>query len=51
MAAAYATKTRKTMARDINKLIEMDLVERTKNGIRSKREVILAFLPARKFLD
>ena len=51
MAAAYATKTRKTMARDINNLIEMDLVERTKDGIRSKREVILAFLPDRKFLD
>ena len=51
MAASYATKTRKTMVRDINKLIEMDLVERTKEGIRSKREVILAFLPGRKFVD
>jgi hypothetical protein len=49
MAAAYAKKTRKTMVRDVNKLINMGLFERTKEGIRAKREVILAFLPARKF--
>ena len=49
MAAAYAKKTRKTMVRDINKLITMDLLERTAKGVRAKREVILAFLPARKF--
>jgi Fic family protein len=49
MAVAYAKKTRKTMVRDINKLINMGLMERTKDGIRAKREIILAFLPARKF--
>lgn len=49
MATAYARKTRKTMVRDVNKLIDMGLFERTKEGIRAKREVILAFLPARKF--
>jgi Fic family protein len=49
MAAAYAKKTRKTMVRDVNKLINMGLMERTKDGIRAKREIILAFLPARKF--
>ena len=49
MAAAYAKKTRKTMVRDVNKLISMGLMERTKEGVRAKREVILAFLPARKF--
>jgi Fic family protein len=49
MAAAYAKKTRKTMVRDVNKLIKMGLFERTKEGIRAKREIILAFLPARKF--
>jgi hypothetical protein len=49
MAAAYARKTRKTMVRDVNKLINMELMERTKEGVRAKREVILAFLPARKF--
>lgn len=49
MATAYAKKTRKTMVRDINKLIDMGLMERTKEGVRAKREIILAFLPARKF--
>jgi len=49
MATAYAKKTRKTMVRDVNKLINMGLMDRTKDGIRTKREVILAFLPARKF--
>jgi len=49
MATAYAKKTRKTMVRDINKLIDMGLIERTKEGVRAKREIILAFLPARKF--
>ncbi|MFH1984230.1 MAG: Fic family protein [Pseudomonadota bacterium] len=49
MAFAYATKTRKTMVRDVNKLIGMGLMERTQNGIRVKREIILAFLPSRKF--
>jgi len=49
MAAAYAKKTRKTMVRDINKSIKMGLMERTKEGVRATREVILAFLPARKF--
>jgi len=49
MATAYAKKTRKTMVRDVNKLINMGLMERTKEGIRTKKEVILAFLPVRKF--
>jgi len=49
IATAYAKKTRKTMVRDVNKLINMGLMERTKDGIRAKREIILAFLPARKF--
>lgn len=49
MATAYARKTRKTMVRDVNKLINMGLMERSKDGIRAKREIILAFLPAKKF--
>jgi Fic family protein len=49
MATAYAKKTRKTMVRDINKLINIGLLERTKEGVRAKREIILAFLPSRKF--
>jgi Fic family protein len=49
MAAAYARKTRKTIVRDVNTLMDMGLVERTKEGVRAKREVILSFLPARTF--
>ncbi len=48
MAAAYAKKTRKTLMRDVNKLINFGLFERTKDGVRAKKEVILAFLPAKK---
>ena len=49
MAAAYVKKTRKTMVRDVNKLIDLGLMERKKDGVRAKREIILAFLPSRKF--
>ncbi len=31
IATAYAKKTRKTMVRDVNKLINMGLMERTKD--------------------
>ena len=48
MAVAYAKKTRKTLVRDVNKLISMGLLERTKEGVRAKREIILAFLPGRR---
>jgi len=47
LAEAYATKKSKTIARDINELITMDLIEKTPEGIRARREKILAFLPAR----
>ncbi len=49
MAAAHAQKTRKTMVRDVNELIKKGLLERTKEGIRAKKGIILAFLPAQKF--
>ncbi|MBC8460476.1 MAG: recombinase family protein, partial [Deltaproteobacteria bacterium] len=39
MATAYAKKTRRTMDRDVNKLIDMGLMERTKDGIRAKRDL------------
>ena len=45
LAEAYARKSLKTIQRDINKLVEMDLVKKTKDGIRVKRELMLAFLP------
>lgn len=51
LAAAYATKTRKTLSRDINKLRSMELVKVTKKGIQANCDIILAFLPSRRFID
>ncbi|MCK4231332.1 Fic family protein, partial [candidate division WOR-3 bacterium] len=48
LAEAYAGKTAKTVARDVNALVEMDLVEPTPKGIRAKREKMLGFLPKRR---
>lgn len=48
VAAAYATKTAKTLSRDLSALIEMGLLELTAGGYRAKKEVILAFLPLRR---
>jgi hypothetical protein len=48
VAAAYATKTAKTLSRDLSALIEMDLLELTPTGYRAKKETILAFLPLRR---
>jgi len=47
-AKAYATKTSKTLQRDLGALEKLGLVERTPAGVRAMREVILAFLPWRK---
>lgn len=44
---AYHGKTQKTVARDVNVLLEMGLIEKTRKGVRAKREAILAFLPKR----
>ena len=41
----YLGKTNKTLARDVNKLVEMGLVEKTSQGVRARTETILAFLP------
>jgi len=42
----YSGKS-KTLARDINALIDMELIERTSKGIRARIEHIYAFLPPR----
>ena len=44
----YQGKTRKTLSRDLNRLVDMGLIERTPDGIRPKREIILAFLPEQR---
>jgi len=47
VAASYARKTSKTLSRDINILLEMQLIEKNKDGFRARKEVILAFLPTK----
>lgn len=48
LAKVYATKTAKTLQRDLNELERLGLIERSPRGVRAKREVITAFLPWRK---
>ena len=45
LAAEYATKTEKTMTRDVNALESMGLVLKTSAGIKANKRMILAFLP------
>jgi Fic family protein len=45
LAAAYSSKTKKTLVRDINALRQMELVEMRSGKVRALRERILAFLP------
>ncbi len=47
LAAAYARKTERTLQRDLNDILATGLIERTHGKVRAKREMILAFLPAR----
>lgn len=45
LADAYAGKGSKTVTRDLNALSKLGLIERTSQGIRARRELILSFLP------
>ena len=45
VAELYANRSDKTLRRDVELLEEYNLIVRTKNGIRAKREVAQAFLP------
>ncbi len=47
LARAYARKTRRTVERDLNAIEQTGLIERQHGKVRAKRELILAFLPAR----
>ncbi len=47
LAEAYAGKEDKTVSRDLNRLIEMGLLERTPHGYRAKEETMSVFLPLR----
>ena len=45
IANAYARVTERTLSRDIAELEELGLVERTRAGIRARKEIIMGFLP------
>lgn len=45
LAEAYGGKGSKTVTRDLNALSKLELIERTPKGIRSRRELMLSFLP------
>lgn len=45
IAVEYATKTRKTITRDLNRLKRLGLVESGQGGYRAKIATMLAFLP------
>ena len=47
LARAYAHKTRRTVERDVNAIVQTGLAERQHGKVRARRELILAFLPAR----
>ncbi|MBI4704104.1 MAG: Fic family protein [Deltaproteobacteria bacterium] len=48
LAKAYATKTTKTLSRDINTLIELGLAIQEGGRVHARTEVIQAFLPVRR---
>jgi Fic family protein len=48
IARAYATKTPKTLSRDVNALKELGLLAEDAAGIRARVETISAFLPPKK---
>jgi Fic family protein len=48
LAKAYATKTAKTLTRDINALVKLGLVVKDRDGYRAHIETIRAFLPPKR---
>lgn len=47
IAKAYANKTDKTLRRDVDKLLKMELIRKEKDGYLANKELLLAFLPAK----
>src|SRR5262249_39634763 len=45
IAKAYANKTSRTLTRDLNRLLEMNLIVKENHRYRANKELILAFLP------
>ena len=51
MAEAFANKTDKTVKRDLNILLEFDLVVKEEGGYRAKTDQMAAFLPQARVTD
>jgi Fic family protein len=51
LAKEYANKTAKTLSRDINALMQINLVIDSERKIKANKDLILAFLPARAPVD
>lgn len=51
LARAYASKSAKTVSRDLNALVARGLIDRTRARVRARREIILAFLPLRRAVE
>lgn len=47
VAALYATKTQKTIRRDVAALLKADLIKQVEGGFIANKEVMLSFLPER----
>lgn len=51
IASGYASKSEKTVTRDVNELTRMGLIERVRGGFRARPELMMAFLPGRAPTD
>jgi Fic family protein len=51
LAVEYHNKTAKTLTRDVNALLAMDLVARDRHAVRPRLELMQAFLPPRADVD
>lgn len=48
LASLYAGKTRKTISRDVNALVELGLIVKSGRSVRARTEVLLSLLPKRR---
>ncbi len=51
LAKAYANKTRKTLTRDLNAIVQMSLIQQAHRSVRANKRRILAFLPERSLAE